>query len=57
MHSKLYGAAGYEVPPNAPTAQARAAVTEFLDYALGFPEVRVVPVEVGARLDPQPRAF
>ncbi len=45
MHSKLYGAAGYEVPPNAPTAQARAAVTDFLDYALGFPEVRVVPVK------------
>jgi peptidoglycan/xylan/chitin deacetylase (PgdA/CDA1 family) len=43
MHSKLYGAAGYEVPPAAPTAQARAAVVEFLDYALGFPEVRVVP--------------
>jgi hypothetical protein len=43
MHSKLYGAAGYEVPPAAPTTQARAAVIEFLDYALGFPEVRVVP--------------
>jgi peptidoglycan/xylan/chitin deacetylase (PgdA/CDA1 family) len=43
MHSKIYGIAGWEVPPAAPTAQARGAVTEFLDYALGFPEVRVVP--------------
>ena len=43
MHSKIYGAAGNEVPPKATTAQARAAVTEFLSYALGLPEVRIVP--------------
>lgn len=43
MHSNIYGAAGNEVPPKATTAQARAAVTNFLSYALGLPEVRIVP--------------
>ena len=43
MHSNIYAANGNEVPPMAPTAQARAAVTNFLTYALGFPEVRIVP--------------
>jgi hypothetical protein len=45
MHSAIYAAAGNGRPPAATAAEARAAVVEFLDHALGFPDVRIVPTK------------
>jgi hypothetical protein len=42
MHSKIYATADMEPLPQATVADRRAAVVEFLRYAVTIPEVRVV---------------
>jgi Polysaccharide deacetylase len=42
MHSKIYATADMEPLPQASVADRRAAVVEFLRYAITIPEVRVV---------------